>query len=74
MLSIKIKIVFIKAYYFIRIVKRYYSLIRRAYLIIINEIYNIDKNITLQIAFKTINNFIRLNSLIFTLLIYNAYL
>jgi hypothetical protein len=47
MLSIKIKIVFIKAYYFIRIVKRYYSLIRRAYLIIINEIYNIDKNIAL---------------------------
>jgi hypothetical protein len=55
------------------IVKCYYSLIRRAYLIIINEIYNIDKNITLQIAFKAINNFIRLNSLILTLLIYSAY-
>jgi hypothetical protein len=74
MLGIKIKIIFIKAYYFIGIIKRNYSLIRRAYFIIINKIYNINKNIALQIAFKAINNFIRLNSLIFTLLIYSAYL
>jgi dimeric dUTPase (all-alpha-NTP-PPase superfamily) len=74
MLGIKIKIVLIKAYHFIGIIKRYYSLIRRACLIIINEIYNINKNIVLQIAFKAINDFIRLNSLILILLIYSAYL
>jgi hypothetical protein len=45
MLGIKIKIVLIKVYHFIGIIKCYYSLIRRAYLIIINEIYNINKNI-----------------------------
>jgi hypothetical protein len=73
MLGTKIKIVLVKAHYFIGIIKRYYSLIRRAYFIIINEIYNINKNIALQIAFKAINDFIKLNSLIFTLLVYSAY-
>jgi hypothetical protein len=74
MLGTKIKIVLIKAYYSIGIVKCYYSPIRRAYLIIIDKIYNINKNIALQIAFKAINDSIRLNGLIFTLLVYSAYL
>jgi hypothetical protein len=55
------------------IVKRYYKLIRRAYTIITTKIPNISKDIALQMAFKAINDIIRLNSLVFTLLVYSAY-
>jgi hypothetical protein len=72
--SIKVKIILVKAYNFIGIIKQYYKLIRRAYTIIIAKILDISKDIALQIAFKAINNTIRLNSLILTLLVYSAYL
>jgi hypothetical protein len=55
------------------IVKRYYRLIRRAYTIIITKIPNISKDIALQMAFKAINDIIRLNSLVLILLVYSAY-
>ena len=55
------------------IVECYYKLIRRAYTIIITKILDISKDIALQIAFKAINDIIRLNSLVFTLLVYSAY-
>ncbi len=64
----------IKAYNFIGIVKCYYKLIRRAYLIIIAKIPNISKDIALQIAFKAINNIARPNGLVLILLVYSAYL
>jgi len=43
----KVKIVSIKAYYSIGIVKYYYSLIQRAYLIIIAKVKGITKEIVL---------------------------
>jgi hypothetical protein len=43
----KVKIVFIEVYYSIGIVKYYYSLIRRAYLIIIAKVKGIIKEIVL---------------------------
>ena len=43
----KVKIVPIEAYYFIGIIERYYSLIRRAYLIIIAKVKGITKEIVL---------------------------
>jgi hypothetical protein len=55
------------------IVKRYYRLIRKAYSIIIAKILNISKDIVLQMAFKAINNIVRLNRLVLTLLVYSAY-
>ncbi len=64
----------IKAYNFIGIVKRYYKLIRRAYLIIIAKIPNISKDIALQMAFKAINNIAGPNGLVLILLVYSAYL
>ncbi len=64
----------VKAYNFIRIVKCYYKLIRRAYLIITAKIPNISKDIALQMAFKAINNIAGLNKLVPILLVYSAYL
>jgi hypothetical protein len=55
------------------IVKRYYRLIRRAYTIITTKIPNISKDIALQMAFKAINDIIRLNSLVLILLVYSVY-
>jgi hypothetical protein len=55
------------------IVERYYKLIRRAYFIIIAKILDISKDMALQIAFKAINNIVRLDSIILTLLVYGAY-
>ena len=46
-MEIKVKIVPIKAYNSIGIVKRYYRLVRQAYLIIIAEIKEISKEIAL---------------------------
>jgi hypothetical protein len=56
------------------IVKRYYGLICRAYSIIIAKIPGISKDIALQMAFKAINDIVRLNRLVLTLLVYSAYL
>jgi len=63
----------IKAYNLVGIIKRYYKLICQAYSIITTKILNISKDIALQIAFKAINNIVRLNKIILILLIYNIY-
>jgi hypothetical protein len=55
------------------IVERYYKLIRRAYTIITTKIPDISKDIALQIAFKAINDIIKLDSLVLILLVYSAY-
>jgi hypothetical protein len=52
----------------------YYKLIRRAYFIIIAKIPSISKDIALQMAFKAINNIVKLNKLVLTLLVYSIYL
>jgi hypothetical protein len=66
--------VLVKAHNSISIVKRYHSLIQRAYQIIVSEIPELDKDIVLQMAFKAINNSAGLNSLVLTLLVFKAYL
>ncbi len=71
-MGIKVKIVLVKAHNSIGIVKHYHGPIRQAYFIIITKIPGIDKDITLQMAFKAINDTARLNSLMLTLLVYNA--
>jgi hypothetical protein len=63
----------VKAYNSISIVKRYHSLIRRVYQIIVSEIPELDKNIALQMAFKAINNSAGPNGLVPTLLVFKAY-
>ena len=55
-------------------VECYYSPLYHIYHIIIAELLDINKDIALQMAFKVINDFIGLNSLIPTLLVFRAYL
>jgi hypothetical protein len=65
--------VLVKAYNSIGIVKRYHSLIQRAYQIIVSEIPELNKDIALQMAFKAINNSAGPNGLVLTLLVFKAY-
>jgi hypothetical protein len=55
-------------------IKRYHESLRRVYSIITIEISKIDSELTLQITFKVINDSIKLNDLISTLLIFEVYL
>jgi hypothetical protein len=71
-IGIKVKIVLIKAYNSVKIVKRYHGPIRQAYFIVMTEIPSIDKDITLQMAFKAINDTVRLDGLVLTLLVYST--
>jgi hypothetical protein len=66
--------VLVEAHNSISIVERYYSLIRYAYQIIATELSDLDKNMTLQMAFKVINNSAGSDSLVPTLLVFRAYL
>ena len=56
------------------IVKRYYRLIRKAYSIITTKIPNLSKDMALQMAFKAINDIVRPDKLVLTLLVYSIYL
>jgi hypothetical protein len=71
-MGIKVKIILIKAYNSIKIIERYHNLVQHAYLIVLTEILSINRDMALQIAFKAINDTTRPDSLILTLLIYNA--
>ena len=63
----------VEAYNSIRIIKRYYTPICQAYIIIAIEICDINREMALQMAFKAINNTIGPDSLIPMLLVYSAY-
>jgi hypothetical protein len=54
-------------------VERYYSLLRRAYQIIITKIPKINKEIGLQMAFKVINDLASPGGLVPILLVFGAY-
>jgi signal transduction histidine kinase len=73
-MNIKINTVSIETHHSIDMIERYHDSFRRMYAIIIAKISNIDSNSTLQMTFKAFNDFIELNELIFTLLIFEAYL
>jgi hypothetical protein len=73
-MGLKVKIILVKAYNLVGIVKRYYRPIRKAYFIISAKIPSISKDIALQMAFKAINDIVRPNRLVLTLLVYSAYL
>jgi hypothetical protein len=63
----------VKAHNLVGKVKRYYTVIRRAYSIIITKVHGINKDIALQMSFKAINDSAGPNSLVPTLLVYGAY-
>ena len=68
-----IKGVPVEAHNLIKIVKRYYGPLCRIYHTIIIKLPDINKDMALQMAFKTINDFTGPNGLIPTLLIFGAY-
>ena len=69
------KSVSVKAYWSIKIVKRYYMVLRQAYKIIMKDLQGtgVSKEIILQIAVKAVNDTARLNSLVSMLLVFGAY-
>jgi hypothetical protein len=73
-MNIKINIVFIEIYHSIEMIKRYHEFFRRVYAIIVAKLFEIDSNSTLQMIFKTLNDSINFNDLIFTLFMFDAYL
>ncbi len=72
-MSIKINTVSIETHHSIDMIERYHDSFRRMYVIIIAKISNIDSNSTLQMTFKTLNDSVEFNELIFTLLVFEAY-
>ncbi len=73
-MKIAIKTISIETHHSIEMMKRYHNSLRRMYAIITIEISNIDFEIVLQMTFKVINDSIEFDELIFTLLIFEAYL
>jgi hypothetical protein len=67
------KSVLVEVHNSIGIIERYYGPLQYIYYIITSEILGIDKDIVLQMAFKAINDSIRLNGLIPTLLVFGVY-
>jgi hypothetical protein len=68
--------VLVKAYNSISKVKRYYILLRRLYKILQDKLQNkkLNKEVILQIAIKAINDIIRPDKLVPTLLVFGLYL
>jgi hypothetical protein len=75
-LLIQVKEVLVEAYNSVSKVKRYYTPLHYVYKIITVELKDeyINKNVILQIAVKAINNIVRLDRLVLTLLVFRAYL
>ena len=69
------KEVLVKAYNSISKVERYYILLRRLYEILQDELQDkrLDKEVILQIAIKAINDTIKPDGLILTLLVFGLY-
>ncbi len=57
----------------IRIIKCYYTLVKRIYQVIGKELKDLHKNIILQMAFKAINNIVGPNGLVSILLVYSVF-
>ena len=76
LIIIKIKKVLVEAHNSVGLVKRYYISLQYAYEIIQNKLKGkyINKEIILQMAVKAINNLIKFNKIIPTLLVFSTYL
>jgi len=72
-MAIKVKEVPIKVYNSIRKVEQYYVPLRYIYKIILLELEDASKELTLQIAIKAVNNSTGPDRLIPILLIFSAY-
>jgi copper homeostasis protein CutC len=71
-MNIMIKSVSVKAHHSIDKVKRYYDSLRQVYEIITAKILEIGLDSALQMTLKTLNDFVDLNELVSTLLVFDA--
>ena len=72
-MGINTKGVLVEVHNSISMIEWYYEPIQCAYQIITTEIPNINRNITLQMTFKGIDNTTSPNSLVSTLLVFGIY-
>ncbi len=68
-----IKTIFTETHHSIKMMKRYHDSFCRMYAIITIKISNIDLEIILQMTFKTLNDSIEFDKLIFILLMFDVY-
>ncbi len=64
----------VEAHHSIGIVKRYHGPLQQVYSIITTEILSIEPELALWLSFKTINDSVSPNGIVFTLLVFGAYL
>ena len=72
-MGITTKTVLVEAYWLIRKVEYYYTVLCCAYQIISKELPDLDKEITLQMAVKAVNNIAGLNRLVLIFLVFGAF-
>ena len=72
-MKIIVKNVFIKIHHLINLIECYYESLRHVYIIIIIEIFKINVDLVLQMSFKVLNDSIKSNDFVFTLLVFNLY-
>jgi hypothetical protein len=72
-MSIVIKSDSVKAHHSINKVERHHDSLRRVYEIIIAKILEINLDSALQMILKILNDFVNLNELVSTLLVFDAY-
>ncbi len=72
-MNIRINIVSAEIHHSIEMIKWYHEFLRRVYAIIVAKLLEIDWNSILQMIFKTLNDSINLDDLIFKLLVFDAY-
>ncbi len=73
-MNIEIKTISIETHHSIEMMKRYHESLRRIYSIIIVEMLIINLEFILQMSFKTLNDLIKLDDLVPTLLMFETYL
>ncbi len=72
-MSIEVKTISIETHHSVEMIERYHESLRQVYSIIVTEISDIDSDSVLQMSFKTLNDSIKFDDLILTLLIFDAY-
>ncbi len=73
-MSIEIKTIPVETHHSIEMMKRYHESLRRIYSIFVAEMPDIDVESVLQMSFKILNDSIKPDDLISTLLMFDAYL
>lgn len=72
-IEIIIKNILFEVHNFIRLVKHYHSSFCEIYTLIIAKISKINPELALKIFFKVLNNLVKLNNFVLTLLLFGIY-